>query len=198
LIEQLEFKAENDRTKKLLSYQESFPQKTLIAKVIANDPRAEFKSIVIDKGSSDGIFPLMPVVGPQGLVGKVGEVSSSSSRVILITDPNSTVDVLVQRSRARGIMSGTARRTELRPSYYLTRLEYLRRISDVHNGDIVVTSGFDRIFPSGLPVGSVSDISKSKYGVFLNAYVVPFENMAELQEVMVVLNNFEGYLPSDE
>ena len=177
---------ENKRLRALLDYKQSLPQKTIAARVISNDPRAEFKSITIDKGSSDGVRPLMAVVGPRGLVGKVGTVGINYSRVLLIIDPNSSVDAVIQRSRARGIVVGAAWHTELKPGYYTSRLEYLRRVSDVHDGDLAVTSGLDGVFPAGIPIGTVSDISASRYGVFTEATVVPFENMAELQEVLVV------------
>ncbi len=189
LIKGAEVNEENKRLRELLSYKESLPQKTIAARVIANDPRAEFKSITIDKGSSDGITPLMAVVGPRGLVGKVGTVTSGYSRVLMITDPNSVVDAMVQRSRARGMVVGAAWRTELKSGYYISRLEYLRRVSDIRNGDVVVTSGLDMVFPAGIPIGTVADISASRYGVFTEANVIPFENMAELQEVLVILSS---------
>ncbi|MFA4972066.1 MAG: rod shape-determining protein MreC [bacterium] len=187
LVRSEEVSQENSRLRALLGYRESFPQKTLVASVVANDPRSEFKSITIDRGSRDGIRSLMPVIGPRGLVGKVGTVDSNTARVLLITDPNSAVDAMVQRSRARGVVVGTAWKTELKAGFYLARLEYIRRVSDIRDGDVVVTSGFDRIFPPGIPVGTVKDISTSRYGVFTDANVVPFENMAELQEVLVVV-----------
>ncbi len=193
-----EISQENSRLRALLGYRESFPQKTLVASVVANDPRSEFKSITIDRGSSDGIRPLMPVIGPRGLVGKVGTVDSVTSRVLLITDPNSAVDAMVQRSRARGVVVGTAWKTELKAGFYLARLEYIRRVSDIRDGDVVVTSGFDRIFPPGIPVGTVKDISTSRYGVFTEANVVPFENMAELQEVLVVVSGEAAAGPGAE
>ena len=188
LIKAEEVKKENKRLKEFLGYREAFPQKMVLAKVIANDPRSEFKSIVIDRGMDDGLKSMMPVVGPNGLIGKIGKIGRHTSRVLLIIDPNSAVDVMDQRSRARCLVIGDAVHSQLRPAAYLSRLEYMRRISDVQDGDIIVTSGLDRIFPSGIPVGTVENISRSQKGIFLDAVVVPFENMAELQEVQVVLN----------
>ncbi len=179
---------ENERLRALLGYHDAFPQDTIVATVISNDPRAEFKSITINRGSKHGVKPLMPVIGPKGLVGKVGTVGSGQSRVLLITDPNSAVDVLVQRSRARGMVVGQAWRAELESGYYIARLEYLRRVSDIKDGDIVVTSGFDIVFPPGIPVGTVRDVSTTRYGVFTKADVVPFEDMSELQQVLVILS----------
>ena len=188
LISEREVSQENERLRALLSYHDSFPQKTLVARVIANDPRSEFKSVTINRGYADGVEPLMPVIGPKGLVGKVGEVGAHVAKVLLVTDPNSAVDAMVQRSRARGLLIGEVSRTVMRPGFYLTRLEYLRRVSDIRDGDVVVTSGLDRIFPPGVPVGTLHDLKNTRYGVFREAVVVPFENMTELQEVLVLLS----------
>ncbi len=177
---------ENKRLRALLAYHDSFNQKTIVASVVANDPRAEFKSITINRGKKDGIKPLMPVVGPRGLVGKVGTVGHSHARILLITDPNSAVDALVQRSRARGIVVGAAWRVGLESGYYIAKLEYLRRVSDIRDGDVVVTSGFDQVFPPGIPIGTIRNVATTRYGVFTKADVVPFEDMAELQQVLVI------------
>ena len=183
-----EIRQENDRLRELLNYKNALPYKTVVSRVIANDPRAEFRNITINKGFRDGVDVLMPVIGPKGLVGRVGLVSSGTSQVLLITDPNSAVDVVIQRSRARGLLVGTARRTELKSgSIFLSRLEYLRRVSDVAEGDIVVTSGFDNIYPPGIPVGTLHDVVSSRYGVFQEADVVPFEDFQSTQEVLVLL-----------
>lgn len=191
IVGMVEIDEENRRLRDLLAYHDTFPYRTLVARVIANDPVAEFKYITINRGAKDGVLPHMPVVGPKGLVGKVGKVTRGSAQVLLIIDPNSAVDVLVQRSRARGLLVGTARRIEIRPGYYLSRLEYLRRISDIKEGDVVVTSGFDRVFPPGIPIGTIHNLAKSRYGIFLEANVVPFENMAEIQEVLVLIKQVD-------
>lgn len=183
-----EIAQENERLRGLLAYHDAFPQRTLVARVIANDPRAEFKSITINRGADDGIAPLMPVVGPRGLVGRVGTVGSDHARVLLLTDPNSAIDALVQRSRARGLVVGMAWRAELKSFANAARMEYLRRVSDIKEGDVVVTSGFDQVFPPGIPMGSVREVSASRYGAFTEATLEPFEAMEELQEVMVLLN----------
>ena len=186
LVRAREVRQENKRLKALLSYDDSFPRETVVARVISSDPRAQFKSLTINRGYKDGVEPLMPVIGPRGLVGKVGKVAAHTAQVLLIIDPNSAVDAVVQRSRARGLVVGQAGRTVLRSGHYLTRLEYLRRVSDVREGDVLVTSGLDRIFPPGIPVGTLHGLKTTPYGVFKEAVVVPFEDMAELQEVMVL------------
>lgn len=187
LIESDEVRKENERLKSLLDWHEAISRKTLVARVVANDPRAEFKNITISRGEKDGVGVLAPVMGPKGLVGKVARTAAHTSRVILITDPNSAVDAIVQRSRTRGMVVGSAWHTELKPGFYLTRLEYLKGTSDIEEGDIVVTSGLDGVFPPGIPIGTAHDIRLSRYGVFREANVIPFENMAEAQEVLVLL-----------
>lgn len=187
LIRMEELAEENKRLKSLLAYKENVPGKLIVADVIANDPRAEFKSITIDKGSKDGMEALLPVVGPKGLVGKIGKVGLHTSQVILMTDPNSAVDAVIQRSRARGMIVGASWHTELKAGYYLTRLEYLRSTSDILDGDVVVSSGQDGVFPHGIPIGTVQGVKLSKYGIFKESSVIPFENMAELQEVGILL-----------
>lgn len=187
-----EIKQENERLRELLNYKGSVPYQSVVARVIANDPRSEFKSITIDKGYKDGIDVFMPVIGPKGLVGRIGLVSAGHAQVLLISDPNSSVDVLIQRSRARGLLVGTSRRTELRAgSTFLSRIEYLRRVSDVVEGDVVVTSGFDQVYPPGIPVGTLNNVISSRYGVFQEADVVPFEEFPSIQEVLVLLKQVD-------
>ncbi|MFH0799692.1 MAG: rod shape-determining protein MreC [Pseudomonadota bacterium] len=190
-IRSSEVEKENERLRSLLAWHDSFSQKTIVARVVASDTRAEFKSITINRGSEDGVQPLMPVIGPKGLVGRIGKAAAHSARVLLITDPNSSVDAMVQRSRARGMVIGAAWHTELKAGYYLTRMEYMRSVSDIRDDDVVVTSGLDELFPPGIPIGTVRDLRASRYGVFHEANVVPFENMPELQEVMVLLSRTE-------
>lgn len=182
-----ETEKENERLRGLLAFSDKIKGEKLVARVVANDPRSEFKSITIDKGSADGIEPLMPVVGPRGLVGKVGRVMHGYSRVLLITDPNSAVDVFDERSRSRGLLVGTATHTQFKHSYFLTRFEYLKRGIDIATDDVVVTSGFDEVYPPGIPVGTVAEVKDVSLGVFTDVEVVPFEDTAQLEEVIVLL-----------
>lgn len=189
LVELDEVRSENERLRSLLGYSEAFSFSSVVARVIANDPRAEFKSLTIDRGKKDGIGLFMPVVGPKGLVGRIGRVSNDSALVLLLNDPNCAVDVMVQRSRARGLLMGSVTHADLKRGFYLTRLEYLRRVSDIRDNDVVVTSGLDQVFPPGLPIGTIHNIQNSRYGIFKQAEVVPFENFQELQEVLVLITD---------
>jgi len=156
------------------------------AKVIGNDPRGNFRVLTVDKGERDGIKANMAVMSSDGLVGRVVETAGGFSRVLLITDPNNMVDVIDQRSRARALLSGTLTGTALARDFYLSRLEYLERKSDVVKGDVVVTSGLDGMYPPGIPVGTISDVAESPQGVFREAKVVPFTDFTRLEEVIIV------------
>ncbi len=187
LVELNEVKSENGRLRALLEMGSSDERRLLGASVIANDPRAEFKTVPIDRGADDGVAKGMPVVGATGIVGRVGEVGARWARVLLITDPNSAVDALIQRSQQRAILVGMMRSVALKRIFYLTKLEYLHRTSDVQGGDVVVTSGMDGIFPQGLPIGIVQDVTKSDYGLFTRATIVPYEDMSSLSTVAVLM-----------
>jgi rod shape-determining protein MreC len=180
-----EIQAENTRLRRLMRFRDRHGLEPIGAEIIANDPRGDFRVVTIDKGAKDGIVDDTPVFVAEGLVGRVADVGDSMSRVLLITDPNSAVDVLVQRSRARALLSGTKVRTELKSNYYLSRLEYLNRKSDIQNGDIIVTSGLDGVYSPGIPIGVVANLEHNIHGVFRNAQVIPFVDFNNLEEVLV-------------
>ena len=185
-VEMEELRQENNRFRELLGLkQETFPQ-SVAARVTAYDPAAEFKTVVINKGSDNGIKPDMPVISAAGLVGKVGPVFAKHAIVLLMIDPASSVDVIDLRSRVRGILSGRGKDTELRPGYFLSRLEYVKQASDIQEGDILVTSGLDQLFPKGIAAGTIHKISNDKYGIFADAEVVPMVDFSQLEELLVI------------
>ncbi len=186
LVAMDEVQGENTRLHEILQLQEVLAPKGVAARVIAFDPRAELKSITIDKGSADGVAPNLPVMATAGLVGRVGPVSSRTSQVLLLLDPNSVVDVILSRSRVRALLVGASQKTELRPGFLLTELEYLRRMSDIQPGDEVVTSGLDTLYPKDLVVGIVGEIFPEKYGIFQKATVIPHVDFSQLEEVLVL------------
>jgi rod shape-determining protein MreC len=117
---------------------------------------------------------------PQGIAGQVIEVSNHYSKVMLITDRNSAVDALVQRTRARGVVKGES--TER------LRLDYVLRKKDVKIGDVVVSSGLDRIYPKGLRVGLVAQVIEHEADIFHEVLISPFVDFEKLEEVLVVLD----------
>ncbi|MDY6906055.1 MAG: rod shape-determining protein MreC [Thermodesulfobacteriota bacterium] len=177
----------NKRLRELLNFHEALDMKTFAAEVVARDPSGWFETVIIDKGGTDGVTRSMPVVVPEGIVGQVVDVSPYYSKVLLIIDPNSAVDALCQRTRARGVVKGGAGG---RCDY-----KYVLRKNDVRIGDVVISSGLDQIYPKGLRVGHVSGVIKRNAGIFQTVEVEPFVNFDKLEEVLVVLNATQYEFP---
>jgi rod shape-determining protein MreC len=179
--EQRELALMNHRLKRLLALQRRLPLHAVSAEVTGRDATAWFQSLTLDKGERDGIAAGMPVLAPEGVVGVIAKTSPHASRVLLLTDPNSGVDVLVQRTRVRGIVSGLLERGAI--------LKYVKRADDVQVGDRIVTSGLDGIFPKGVSVGLVTRVSRKDRGLFLYAEVTPTADASRLEEVIVTAAN---------
>ena len=175
-----EIQLSDSRLRSLLNFKKSMADPVLSAEVIGKDPSPWFKTILIDKGKEDGLARGMSVVVPKGIAGQITEVSSHYSKVLLIIDPNSAVDALVQSGRARGIIKGDAAGQCL--------FKYVLRKHNIKIGDVVVSSGLDGVFPKGLAVGRVSNVYKPKAGIFQEVTVTPFVDFEKLEEVLVVLN----------
>ncbi len=186
LIELEEIRKENRNLHELLNMAHSIEAESVGANVIASNVLTEFKTLTTDKGHNDGIRKNMVVLGPGGLVGRIGQVGTDQSNVFLISDPNSAVDVYVERSGSRALLVGTSYDSSLRPFYSLSRLEYLRKTSDIRNGDVVITSGLDKLFPAGIPVGTIHNVENATTGLFKKAEVVPFVDLTEVKEVSII------------
>lgn len=168
----------NERLRKLFDLQQKMTQPLIAAQVVGKDPSPWFQSVVLDKGLTDGVEKGRPVINPQGVVGIVVEATAHYAKVMLITDPNSAVDAVIQDSRARGIIKGGA-------SGYCV-LNYVLRKHDVTVGDPVVSSGMDGVFPKGLPIGQVATTVKQEAGIFQDVTVTPYVDFERLEEVLVV------------
>ncbi|HLZ19537.1 MAG TPA: rod shape-determining protein MreC [Smithellaceae bacterium] len=169
---------EAQRLKQLLSLQDDHQHNYLAARVIGKEQAALSKTLWIDKGSVQGLAAGMPVLVPPGLIGRLTDVSWRSSKVLLLIDENSNVDVLIQRTRVQGIVRGAGSRGCV--------VRYISKIQDVKEGDLVVTSGMSNIFPKGLLVGKVSHVDRMDVGLFLQIRVAPFADFATLEEVLVL------------
>jgi len=176
-----EIELANTRLRNLLNFQKEPNNRVVAAEVIGKDPSGWFKTVIIDKGKAEGLQKGLPVVLPQGIVGQVIEVSSHYSKVMLVIDRNSAVDALVQRSRARGIIKGA--------SADQCRFEFVLRKHDVQIGDTVISSGLDGVYPKGLRIGRVSDLSERKSDIFYDITVAPFVDYETLEEVLVILRS---------
>lgn len=174
----LEAEATNRRLRELLDFRSQLPSGSTTAAVIGNSASTWFHSFILDKGSADGVLKGMAVVSPVGVVGQVVAVASRSAKVLLITDHHSGVDVVVQRSRARGIVSGSPENGPV--------MKYVKRSEDVQEGDRLITSGLDGIFPKGLLVGTVAKVRKKGYGLFQYVGVTLAVDPSRIEEVLVV------------
>lgn len=174
----LEAEATNQRLRELMEFRSQLPPGSVGASVIANSASTWFRSFILDKGRADGVEKGMAVVSPMGAVGQVVSVTSGSAKVLLITDPHSGVDVVAQRSRARGIVAGSLDNGPI--------LKYVKRSEDIQEGDRLITSGLDGIFPKGLLVGTATTVRKKSFGLFQYVEVALAVDPSRIEEVLVV------------
>ena len=174
----LEAQATNQRLQQLLDLRSHLSGTVITASIIANSATTWFQSCLLDKGSADGVRKGMAVVTPLGVIGQVVSVTARTAKVLLLTDANSGIDVLVQRTRSRGIVSGSLDNG--------TVLKYVKRSEDVQEGDRLITSGLDGVFPKGFMVGAVIKVRKQHLGLFQFVEVLPAVQSARTEEVLVV------------
>ena len=149
-----EIESQNQRMKELLKVKVNPTDNGVWAVVIGRGADSWWNQILIGKGSNDGIKSGSVVVAPGGLVGRVTYVSPNSSRVLLVSDPNSQVGVVVSRSRYNGMLKGQSQNT--------ATLEFFERDPDAKVGDIIHTSQFSTLFPENVPVGRIKSINLDK------------------------------------
>jgi rod shape-determining protein MreC len=173
--------AEAERLRRLLGFAElSGERRYLGARVIGIRLGSVGRQLLtIDRGSDDGLAPMMPVVVAEGVVGRIHAVAGRTADVLVLTDLNSSVAVRVDRTRARANVRGLGK-----PD--LCRFDYSLRTEDVIEGDPLVTSGTDGVFPRGLPVGKVTQLDRHGHGLFQEARVVPAVDVTRLEEVLVL------------
>jgi rod shape-determining protein MreC len=181
-VQELEHEAgENDRLRRLLAMAEAAPARSYTgARVVG--VRAEpsgLQLLTLDKGSDDGISTGMPVITADGVLGRVHSAGGGSADVLLAIDRNSSIAVRVERTRARANVRGLGQ-----PG--LARLDHAVRSEDVIEGDQLVTSGTDAVFPAGLPVGRVTRLQRAAHGLFLEGSVIPSVDPTRAEEVLVI------------
>lgn len=168
----------------LLELRERIAAPTVAARVVAvgTTPYFRVTRIVLDRGVGD-VAEGMPVVAPQGVVGRVKRVYGHYADVALAVDPTSAVDVLVPRTGSRGVLRGVGG-----DNVYACRVEYLLRSEEVRTDDLVVTSGLGGVFPRDIPVGRVRKIAQSEYGLYQEVEVAPAVDFSHLRAVVVILS----------
>jgi len=177
-----ENKSEVERLRTLLDYKQAQQDQYVLeaARVIARSPNNWYKTITIDKGADSGIAINMPVISPDGLVGKVVSVSGNSSQIWLITDREMAVGAILQETRdTKGIVEGMGDNGTLR----MINIPYY---SQVKNNDKVVSSGLSETYPPGILIGLIKDIKKEANGLVLSATVDPAVDFNQLEEVLVI------------
>jgi rod shape-determining protein MreC len=174
---------EGARLRELLELRRAVPLETVVAEVVSRDGVPWFRSLTIDKGEADGVVLDAPVVSPTGVVGRVFAVGPHAARVQVLLDRDTGAGVLVERTRVPGVVSGQVSGPAAGAEDLV--LKYVPERSDVAVGDVVVTSGLDRIYPKGLVVGRVRYVGKGS-GLFRDIRVEPSARFDRLEEVLVV------------
>jgi rod shape-determining protein MreC len=175
------------RLQTLLGFKEQFISQTIAAQVIGSSGSEQSRSIYLDKGAHHGIKPDLAVITADGVVGKVLKVYGTTSQVLLIDDQSSGVGAILDKSRLQGVLRGT-------PAGEVV-LEKVLSDEKVQPGEKLLTSGGDQIFPKGLPVGTVTEVSPGKEHIFLNIRVRPAADLSKLEEVLVITKS-EAMTPS--
>lgn len=178
----LEVESENLRLKELLDFSSQFKLgRTVGSHVIGRTGAPLSRTMQIDKGTQQGVQRGDAVISAFGAVGQVLMASRNYSDVLLISDSSSAVDVLVQRTRARGILKGVSG-----ASRYQLRVNDFDRLHEVAEGDIIVTSGMGARFPPGVPVGEIISVKQASDSLYIEASVRPFTRFDSLEHVVVL------------
>ncbi len=170
-------KEENARLRRLLGMQETLPLQYLGARVIGRTPDYMANTLYLDRGWTSGIAVDNPVLSDRGVVGRVILVSRNHCQVQLITNADASTGVMVEGSRAPGVLRGVGGP--------LLNLEYISNTEQVNVGDTVISSGLDGIFPKGLPVGKITASDRGKSG-FRSIHVEVFADLVHLENVIIV------------
>ena len=150
----------------------------LPAEIVGRSGSNWFDVVEINRGKADKIASDSAVINDEGLVGRVFEVSSFSSKVLLITDPSSAVSVLDMETGDMGIASGN--------SIGPLKIKYMSATAAVKVGDRIITSGMSDIFPKGIMIGTVRSVSKKDYDIFQKVAIDPSVNFSRLDKVFVI------------
>jgi len=186
--------AENRRLRRLLDLKNSVPADVVSAEVVAKNTNEFFRIVrlTLDRDAR-GIGPDLPVVSPDGVVGTTLKASGDTVDVRLVVDAGAGVDIVVERTGARGFVRGTGD-----ASKYSGNVELMKRTDEVEVGDLMVTSGQGDRFPKGIPVGTVTKVVKRDFGIFQQVVVSPTVDFSRLEEVLIVLTPKAEPIPDSE
>jgi rod shape-determining protein MreC len=166
-----------DNLRQLLELRDRANLDTVAAEVIAGAASIDFRTVTIDKGSSDQLATDMAVISPAGVVGRVILPTPRASKVQLLTDRNAAAGALIERTRVQGVVVGIGDG--------MMRMQYVPGTADVKTGDLVVTSGIDGIYPKGFVIGTIDHADRG-VGAYHEIVIRPAVDFSRLEEVLVV------------
>ena len=169
---------QGQRLQALLGFKEKYVYQTVAAQVIGTSGTEQSHVLLIDKGSQDGIKPDMPVITPDGIVGKTRDVFRHTSQVLEISDATSGAGVILEKTRIRGVLRGD--------TWGQPEIVNVSPDERIQKGESVLTSGGDAIYPRGLSVGMVDRVVPQPEGTLVNVLVKPAANLSRLEEVLVI------------
>lgn len=189
-----EITAENLRLREAVGFKQANPSLQLLGadviqrggeglvkgQVVSRDPSNYLAQLTINLGKRDGLSDGLPVVTPQGLVGRLVRVGERSAHVLLLTDAASSVNALISRSRVTGVVQGIGEGK--------LKLRFVEQGKDLKPGDIVLTSGLGGVFPPGQPIGQVVSVRQQDIELFQEAEIRPIVDFARLEQVLVITN----------
>lgn len=175
-----------ERARALAVFQQRNPSRTLAARVIGAGVGATSRVVFVDRGSTHGVMRGMAVITPDGIVGKVVAVFPTAAQVQLVTDPTFSAGVISEKHRVRGALKGQG--------HGACRVDYIQAEEKVEVGEWFYTSGDDRVFPRGLPVGAVTGVRDGN--PFKQVFVAPSGLQGGLEEVLIVLEGVHLDLPN--
>lgn len=165
------------RLRSLLAYSEQFEFETSMAQTIMLDTAGRFKSIIIDRGSADGVQVNDVIANANGLIGRVVLTTNDLAKVQLVTDTNCSVGSLIERTRRQGVVRGLGGN--------IVQMYDIPSLADVQPGDRILTAGIDGVFPRGIPIGTVVR-SEPGQSLFKSVTVRPAVDFGTIEEVIVI------------
>jgi rod shape-determining protein MreC len=169
----------HERLLKLLNLKDVPPIPIQVGAIVGRNPGPFIQLLFINKGRKDGLVRGMPVILPQGVVGRLEKISGRYSEVLLLNNPGFAVDCLAQRTRVQGILTGV-------PGQSHCQMKYVAATSDIKPGDVIITSGLDNLFPKGLILGRVLRVVPQAKGSFPFIEVIPEVPFSQIEEVQVI------------
>jgi rod shape-determining protein MreC len=186
---QVEDVLQGRRLQALVEFRRHYISSTVAAQVIGTSGSDQSRMLLLDKGAKDGLKPDMPVITPSGIVGKLRDVFPHSAELLLINDQTSGAGVILESTRIRGILKGTASGK--------IQIQNLTADSRIKPGEKVLTSGGDQVYPRGLPVGVIESIAPDPdHQPYTAITIRPAAELTGLEEVLVITGT-QSDLPAE-